>query len=116
MRLLLIFFVLILCACTSAKRSYEIQAVRVPVAPYLKMTCAELLSEQKLVLTELEAAGASVDKKYDSEKTKEIVGWIIFFPALFMFDGNEAEASQLAAKKGQLDAITEALSINKCNQ
>ena len=116
MKFLLLLFVVAITARTSAKRSYEIQAVRVPVGPYLKMTCGELLSEQKLVLAELEAAGASVDKKYDSEKTKEIVGWIIFFPALFMFDGNEAEASQLAAKKGQLDAITEALTINKCNQ
>tara|TARA_Y100000748_G_C15085489_1_gene328219 strand:+ start:141 stop:491 length:351 start_codon:yes stop_codon:yes gene_type:complete len=116
MRFLLLFFVVAITACTSAKRSHEIQAVRVPVGPYLKMTCGELVSEQKLVLTELEAAGASVDKKYDSEKTTELVGWIIFWPALFMFDGNEAEASQLASKKGQLDAITEALTINKCGQ
>ena len=34
--------------------------------------------------------------------------------AAFMFDGNEAEASQLAALKGQADAIQEALLINKC--
>ena len=116
MRLLSVCVFLILCACTSAKRSHEIQAVRMPVAPYLKLTCGELISEQKMVIAELEAAGASVDKKYDSEKTTELVGWILFFPALFMFDGNEAEASQLAAKKGQLDAITEALQINKCGE
>ena len=69
MRLLSVLFVLILCACTSAKRSHEIHAVRMPVAPYLKMTCGELITEQKMVITELEAAGASVDKKYDSEKS-----------------------------------------------
>ena len=116
MRLLSMLVFLILCACTSAKRSHEIHAVRMPVAPYLKMTCGELITEQKMVIIELEAAGASVDKKYDSEKTTELVGWILFFPALFMFDGNEAEASQLAAKKGQFDAISEALTINKCGE
>ena len=73
MRFLLLFFFVAITACTSAKRSHEIQAVRVPVGPYLKMTCGELVTEQKLVLTELEAAGASVDKKYDSEKTTELV-------------------------------------------
>ena len=113
-----IFIILIfssfLSSCTSAKKAMEIQAVRMPVAPYLKMTCGELISEQRLVLRDLESAGVAVDKKYSSEKNTELVAWILFFPAAFMFDGNEAEASQLAALKGQADAIQEALLINKC--
>jgi len=116
MRLLSLLFVLILCGCTSAKKSHEVQAVRVPVAPYLKMTCAELITEQRLVLGELEAAGVTVDRKYDSEKNTELVAWILFFPAAFMFDGNAEEAAVFAAKKGQSEAITEALQINKCDQ
>ena len=106
----------ILSACTTAKKSYEISAVRAPVAPYLRMTCQELVTEQRLLQSEMESGGVSVDKKYHSEKNTELVAWILFFPAAFMYDGNEKEASQFAAKKGQIDAINEALIINKCSK
>ena len=48
--------------CTSAKHVAEISAVRAPVGPYLKMSCQELITEQRVLLAEFEAAGASVEE------------------------------------------------------
>ena len=109
-----ILFAFLISGCTSAKNIGEISAVRTPVGPYLKMSCEELISEQRVILAEFEAAGASVEKSYQSEKNTELVTWLLFFPAAFMLDGNQEQASAYAAKKGQLDAVNEALQINKC--
>jgi hypothetical protein len=51
-----------LISCTTAKRASEINAVRPPIAPYLKLTCPELITEQRILLTEVAAAGVAVDK------------------------------------------------------
>ena len=96
------------------KNISQISAIRTPVGPYLKMSCQELITEQRVILAEFEAAGASVEKSYRSEKNTELVTWLLFFPAAFMLDGNQEQASAYAAKKGQLDAVNEALQINKC--
>jgi|TARA_B110000908_G_scaffold136669_1_gene162003 hypothetical protein len=84
------------------------------MAGYLKMTCQELITEQRILLSEVEASGTAVDKAEASDKTTELVTWILFAPAAFWLEGNEAEVAKLAAQKGQLDAINESLRINKC--
>ena len=100
--------------CSSAKKSSEIQSVRVPVAPYLKMDCKELSTEQSSLIRDAESVGASVDKAYDSDKTKEVVAWILFAPAALFFDGNQEQGSKLASIKGQMESVQEAMKINKC--
>ena len=111
-----LFFILILVisGCSTAKKSNEVQAVRAPMAGYLKMTCQELITEQRILLSEVEASGIAVDKAEASDKTTELVTWILFAPAAFWLEGNEAEVAKFAAQKGQLDAINESLRINKC--
>ena len=106
--------VLILSGCSTAKKSSEISAVRAPVAPYLRMTCKELITEQRILISEVSAAGVAVDKAHDSDKTTELVTWLLFAPAAFFLEGNEQEVAKYAAQKGQLEAISEALRINKC--
>lgn len=105
---------LVLAGCSSAQKSSEVQATRASVAPYLKMTCEELASEQSLLIRDAESARSAVDSAYDSDKTVEVVTWILFFPAALALDGNQEEASKLAALKGQMEAVTEAQKINKC--
>ena len=58
---------IILNSCTSAKRSSDVQIARVSSVPYLKMTCAELGTERRIVLERLDAARSKVDSEYDSE-------------------------------------------------
>ena len=105
---------LILIGCTTAQRASDVNAVRIPVAPYLKMDCKELSTEQNLLLKEAQSMTSQVDASYQSDKTAELVTWILFAPAAFMIDGNQEEAAKLAGVKGQLEAIQEALKINDC--
>ncbi len=107
---IIIFF---LAGCTSAQKASEVNAVRAPIAPYLKMSCKELATEQSLLIKDAEAAGAKVDDSYSSDKTAEVVGWLILWPTLFLIEGNQEETQKLAAIKGQMEAVAEAMKINK---
>ncbi len=110
----LAFVSLFLIGCSTAQRASDVNAVRIPVAPYLKMNCKELSTEQSLLLKEAQSMTSQVDASYKSDKTAELVTWILFAPAAFMIDGNQEEAAKLAGVKGQLEAIQEAMKINEC--
>jgi hypothetical protein len=101
--------------CSTAQRATDVSAIRVPIAPYLKMTCQELATEQNALVTQAQSVGAQVDDSYRSDKNTELVTWILFAPAAFWMDGNQKEASQLASIKGQLDTVQEAQKVNKCS-
>ena len=60
------------------------------------------------------ALGAQVDKDYQSDKNAELVTWILFAPAAFWLDGNAEGAGRLASVKGQLEAVQDAMKVNKC--
>ena len=104
----------IVIGCSTAQRSSEVQAVRVSVAPYLKMSCKELATEQNTLIREAESLGATVDSEYRSDKNAELVAWVLFAPAAFFIDGNQESAAKLASIKGQVDAVQEAQKINEC--
>jgi len=106
--------VITIAGCSSAQKASEVQSVRAPIAPYLKMSCKELATEQSLLVKDSGAATSAVDAAYDSDKTAELVTWILFAPAAFALEGNQAQASKLAAIKGQLEAVQESMKINKC--
>jgi len=106
---------IIISGCSTAQRATDVSAIRVPIAPYLKMSCQELATEQNALVTQAQSVGAQVDDSYRSDKNTELVTWILFAPAAFWIDGNQKEASQLASIKGQLDTVQEAQKVNKCS-
>jgi chloramphenicol 3-O-phosphotransferase len=112
--LLIITEILALSGCSSAKKSSDIQAVRAPVAPYMRMSCDELYTEQRVLIERLDMSRKAVDKAYDSDKNTEIVTWILFAPAAFFLEGNQQQAAEFSATKGQYDAVQEAIAIMKC--
>ena len=119
MKILIIILIMlptiILNSCTSAKRSSDVQIARVSSVPYLKMTCAELGTERRIVLERLDAARSKVDSEYDSEKATELVTWLLFAPAAFFLQGNAEEQAEFSQAKGTYDAIEEARKVNKCD-
>ena len=88
---------ILISGCSTAQRATDVSAIRVPIAPYLKMTCQELATEQNALVTQAQSVGAQVDDSYRSDKNTELVTWILFAPAAFWMDGNQKEASQLAS-------------------
>jgi len=113
-KIFLISIILFAFACSTAQKATDVQSIRIPIAPYLKMDCQELATEQNALLKEASSARSAVDSAYQSDKNTELVTWILFAPAAFWLDGNQEETQKLAAIKGQLDAVQEAQKINKC--
>ena len=113
--LLSLSLMFLVAACSNAQKASEVSSIRVPIAPYLKMDCRELATEQNQLVREAELLMKSVDDAYSSDKTTEVVAWVLFAPAAFFLDGNAKEAAQYSAVKGQLEAVQEASRINKCS-
>jgi hypothetical protein len=112
--LLLPIIILTISSCSTAQKASEVQSIKISVAPYLKMTCKELSTEQTNLVTKAQSLGAQVDSERQSDKNKELAAWILFAPAALMMDGNAETSSQLASVKGQLEAVTDAMKVNEC--
>lgn len=106
--------IFVLASCSTAQKSTEVQSIKVSVAPYLKMDCKELATEQASLLKDAESLGAQVDKDYQSDKNAELAAWILFAPAAFWIDGNAENSGRLAGVKGQLEAVQDAMKVNQC--
>ena len=113
-KFILLLLIMSISSCTTAKRSKDVPVVRVSSAPYLKMNCAELGTERRVIVETLEATRRDVDDAYSSEKNTELVTWLLFAPAAFFLEGNADEAAAFAQAKGTYEAIEEARVINKC--
>ena len=111
---LIILSLIIIVSCSSAQKASEVNSARVSIAPYLKMDCKALATEQTSLVKEAEILGALVDQEYTSDKNTELVAWVLFTPAILLVDGNAESAAQLASIKGQLEAVQEAQKINEC--
>ena len=107
-------FILLISSCSTAQKASEVQSIKVSVAPYLKMSCKELSTEQNNLVARAQSLGAQVDSERQSDKNKELAAWILFAPAALMMDGNAESASQLASVKGQLEAVSDAMKVNDC--
>lgn len=105
---------LLIVGCSTAKKASEVQAARVPVAPYLKLNCQELLAEQRVIVERVGASQKAVETSHSSDKNVELVAWILFFPAALALEGNQQQATDYAVAKGQFEAVQDAMSINKC--
>jgi hypothetical protein len=99
-------------ACSDAQKSSEVAASYVPTSKYENMSCRNLRVEGERLRASLGNLEASVDKAYKQDKNMEAVTWILFWPAAFAMDGNDAEARQLSAAKGEAEAIR-AAQLNK---
>ena len=91
-------------SCSTAQKASEVQSIKISVAPYIKMSCKELATEQASLIAKAQSLGAQVDSEQQSDRNMELAAWILFAPAAFLMDGNAESASALASVKGQLEA------------
>ena len=110
----ILILTILVTACSSAQRAIEVSSIRLPITPYLKMSCKALVSEQRQLIRDAQSMSTEVDTTYRSDKNIELVSWFLFWPAAFFYDGNQEEASKLAAIMGQGATVQEALKVNGC--
>ena len=100
--------------CSDAKKASEVNANYVPTAAYTNMSCNNLRVEDARLRRSVADLTAAVDKEYKGDKTMEAVAWIVFWPAVFAMDGNDAESARLAQAKGEAEAIRAAMISKNC--
>ena len=105
---------IVLAGCSSAPKSNEVGAAYVSSAQYAALTCDQLINEAESVRRSVPGLEAAVDKHQESQKTVELVTWILFWPAAFALDKGTENSSQLAKAKGELEAISLAMKSKKC--
>lgn len=101
-------------ACSDANTSSELAPELVSPSMYSGMSCLQLRSEAELVKVATPALAVAVDREYKNDKALETVTWILFWPAMFAMDGNDAEAAQLDRAKDQLEAVTRQMKNKGC--
>ena len=104
----------LLSACSDAKQASEVEANFVSGDKYSGMSCAQLRGEATRLAESMSDLEASVDKAYKQDKNMEAVTWILFWPAVFAMDGNDAEAGRLSQAKGEAEAIKSAMKTRGC--
>jgi len=107
---------LILQACSDAKKASEVTAAYVPISAYSSMSCNNLRAEDLRLRRSVSEMSGTVDKEYNNDKAMEAVTWILFWPAAFAMDGNDAEAAQLSQAKGEAEAIRAAMIAKDCRK
>ena len=115
MRIIISIIILIfLSGCSGAKQSSQINKTYVSSAKYKNFSCEDLIAEAEIIRAREPALAAKVDQHYKSQKNTEAVTWLLFWPAAFWLDDGSEKAAELAAVRGELDAIRQAMMSKKC--
>ena len=105
---------LMLQACSDAKKASEVTAAYVPSSAYSSMSCNNLRAEDLRLRRSVSEMTGAVDKEYKNDKNMEVVTWLLFWPAAFAMEGNDAEAAKLSQAKGEAEAIRAAMIAKNC--
>ena len=106
--------VLVLGACSDAKKASEVPPAAISTSQYRGMSCSQLRAEATLIRKRTPALEAAVEKAYKHDKNMEAVTWILFWPAVFAMDGNDSESHALSQARGELEAIHAMMESKGC--
>lgn len=98
-------------ACATASK--DVEPVYAPVEPYAALSCEQLHAQAGRTDDEIKAISARIDSPSTGDRLALGVG-VVFWPALFMVDGNGSEQDKLAILKGQKISIDDALLDRDC--
>jgi non-ribosomal peptide synthetase component F len=97
-----------------ASKSADIAASYVSPMQYQDLSCSQLTQEAQRVSARVAQVSARQDKKASSDGAAMAVGMVLFWPALFLLEGDEESASEVARLKGEMEAIEQANIQKNC--
>lgn len=97
-----------------AKAPDKVEATYVSPVLYQSLSCNQLAAEASR--TSVAAATATGQQSRAATKDKVVmgVGVLIFWPTLFLLNGDDAQTAELARLKGEMDAIEQTSIAKKC--
>ena len=102
----------VLFAGACAEKSTDIAAAYVSPMQYQSYSCSQLRAEAQRVSTRAVQISGVQDAKAENDAAMAAVSFFLFWPAMFLIDGDSGTASEVARLKGEMDAI-EAVNIQK---
>ena len=103
---------LVLSGCASSPN--EIQAQYVSPVQYQSYNCNQLSMEMSRVGQKTAQLHASIEKNAQNDKAAMGVGMVLFWPALFLLEGDGPEAQEYARLKGEYEAMHKAAVKREC--
>jgi|TARA_B110000438_G_C15802512_1_gene645797 hypothetical protein len=111
----LFFLLILLTACSTAKRSSEVGASYIAANNFEGKSCQQIF----LLAEELKQKTPMLERRVDEtrrqDKIKEQVGLWLFWPTYFFMEGNAQEQTELAIARGNINALRTAALANGCN-
>lgn len=98
--------------CASSPGS--IPAARVDAAPYLKLTCGQLLEEHERIGKSLNDATEVQSGQAQQDSVAVGVAIFVFTPIVATVRGDGSMAAEVARLKGERAAIEQAIATNGC--
>lgn len=95
-----------LAACASP--SAEVTATYVSPEAYSGFTCTALGQEAQRVSARAAAAAGEQDRQAEADAVATGVALVLFWPAVFFLNGDDANAAELARLRGEMEAIEQA--------
>lgn len=106
--------IITLSGCTKAIKSSEVQSEYISSAKYKQYSCKELIAEAEKVRAREPEVARQVDEHYKGEKNRELVTWLLFWPAAFGMDDGKDKSQRLSRIRGELEAIRSAMIEKGC--
>jgi hypothetical protein len=104
-----------LAICSCAKKSENVTASYVSPLAYQQFGCRQLSEEAGRVSQRAAELSGVQDRKRTGDIVATTAAIIVFWPAAFLVDGDDAQTAELARLKGEFEAI-QRVSVEKgCN-
>lgn len=101
-----------LTAC--AKSAAEIPTQYVSPMQYSGYHCRQIETEMQAVARRVSELGGQVDKTASDDSAQMAIGLILFWPTLFLLDGDTPQAAEYSRLKGEFDALEKAAIQKDC--
>ena len=103
---------MLLTAC--AKTTKEIETAYVSPVTYKNFDCEQISAEMVRVGDRANTLAYQVNEHAENDETAMAVGLILFWPALFLLEGDSPQAMEFANLKGEYDALENTAKEKEC--
>lgn len=111
-RLMIVTCIVAVTGCASKPES--IAPLYVSPELYQTYSCEQLASEGSAVSVEAQRVAEMQQKIRHDDQIKTTIGVVLFWPVLFLNEGNGQNAAYLAQLKGKMDALRQASVARNC--
>lgn len=97
-----------------AKSSKDIPPTYVSPMQYRSYSCDTIEQELMSISRRIATVAGTVDKQASGDTMQATIGLVVFWPALFLLDGDTPQAAEYARLKGEFEALESMARQKEC--